>query len=98
MDLSTLLPQLGISAIFVYSSYKLYNDSREDSKRREEQIKEDNKLREQQMRLDSKEREEKLMQHLEKVVDTLDNINDRLCTVEKCVVKEVLHDNSKIVS
>lgn len=88
MDLSTILPQLGISAIFVYSSYKLYTDAREDSKRREEQMRLDSKLREEQMKLDSKEREEKLMQHLEKVVDTLENINDRLCTVEKCVVKD----------
>ena len=77
MDISTILPQLGISAIFVYTSYKLYNDAREDSKRREEQ-----------MRQDSKEREDKLMIHLDKVVDTLDNINDRLCTVERCVVKD----------
>lgn len=75
--MSTVLPQLGISGIFVYASYKLYSDAREDSKRREEQ-----------MRADSKEREEKLMEHLDKVVDTLENINDRLCTVEKCVVRD----------
>jgi predicted nuclease with TOPRIM domain len=32
-------------------------------------------------------REDKLMNHLDKVVVTLDNINDRLCEVEKCVKK-----------
>jgi hypothetical protein len=40
------------------------------------------------MREDSKTREEKLMVHLDKVTDTLENINQRLCNVERCVVKE----------
>jgi hypothetical protein len=39
------------------------------------------------MRQDSKDREEKLMIHLDKVTDTLENINQRLCNVEKCVTK-----------
>jgi len=77
MDLSELVPQLGIAAIFAGWAYKLYNDMREDSKRREEQI-----------RLDSKELQERLLAHLDKVTDTLENINQRLCTVERCVVKE----------
>jgi predicted Zn-ribbon and HTH transcriptional regulator len=77
MDISSFLPQLGISAIFVAASYKLYNDSRQDSLRREEQ-----------MRADSKEREEKLIEHLDKVADTLNNINDRLVMVEQCVKRE----------
>lgn len=77
MDISPLLPQLGISAIFVAASYKLYNDSRQDSLRREEQI-----------RIDSKERETKLLEHLDKVADTLNNINERLVVVEKCVSRE----------
>jgi hypothetical protein len=40
------------------------------------------------MREDSKAREEKLMQHLDKVTDTLENINQRLCNVEECVRKD----------
>jgi hypothetical protein len=74
IDLSAILPQLGISGIFVYVSWKLYNDMRQDSLRREEQI-----------RVDSKDREDKLMSHLDRVADTLDNINERLCNVEKKV-------------
>lgn len=77
-DVNAIVPQLGISAIFVYVSYKLYNDMRQDGLRREEQI-----------RQDSKDREEKLLSHLDKVADTLDNINERLVEVEKCVKREV---------
>ena len=40
------------------------------------------------MREDSKSREEKLMIHLDKVTDTLENINQRLCNVERCVDKD----------
>ena len=40
------------------------------------------------MREDSKAREEKLMIHLDKVTDTLENINQRLCNVEKCVSRD----------
>jgi hypothetical protein len=40
------------------------------------------------MRDDSKSREEKLMQHLDKVTDTLENINQRLCNVEECVRRD----------
>lgn len=78
MDLTSLIPQFGISAIFIFVAYKLYNDMRQDSVRREEQL-----------RLDSKEREEKLMAHLDKVADTLENINERLVKVEQnvCVKK-----------
>jgi predicted nuclease with TOPRIM domain len=79
MDISNLLPQLGISSIFAYVAWKLYGDMRADSLRREEQI-----------RNDSKEREDKLMQHLdrqtdinERVAETLDRIDDRLCTLEE---------------
>lgn len=74
MDISSILPQAGISAIFIFVAYKLYNDMRQDSLRREDQI-----------RIDSKEREEKLMQHLDKVSDTLENINNRLVKVEQNV-------------
>jgi esterase/lipase len=88
MDITALLPQLGISAIFIAASHKLYRDNRQDSLRREEQI-----------RQDSKEREEKLLHHLDKyedslqelmkvnksVVDTLNVINQRLIVVEQCV-------------
>lgn len=77
IDLSTLIPQLGIAGIFAWWAYKLYNDMREDAKRREEQI-----------RLDSKELQDRLLVHLDKVADTLENINDRLCVVESCVKKE----------
>jgi hypothetical protein len=77
LDISSLIPQLGVAAIFAGWAYKLYNDMREDGKRREEQ-----------MRNDSKEREEKLLLHLDKVADTLENINNRLCEVEKCVKKD----------
>lgn len=79
MDLSQLIPQLGIGGIFAYVAYKLYNDMRQDSLRREEQI-----------RTDSKEREEKLMEHLDKVSDTLEHINNRLIQVEQhvCIPKE----------
>lgn len=38
MDMSTLLPQLGLSAIFAVAVYKLYTDMREDSKQREEKL------------------------------------------------------------
>lgn len=38
MDIASVLPQLGISAIFVFASYKLYNDMRTDSKEREEKL------------------------------------------------------------
>lgn len=38
MDISTLIPQLGLSAIFAFAVYKLYNDMREDSKQREEKL------------------------------------------------------------
>jgi hypothetical protein len=38
MDISTLIPQLGLSAIFAVAVYKLYNDMREDSKQREEKL------------------------------------------------------------
>ena len=72
MDMAQLIPQLGIGGIFALVAYKLYNDMRQDSLRREEQI-----------RTDSKEREEKLMEHLDKVADTLENINDRLVKVEQ---------------
>ena len=40
------------------------------------------------MREDSKAREDKLLSHLDKVTDTLDNIHQRLCTVEKFVIKD----------
>lgn len=40
------------------------------------------------MREDSKSREDKLMQHLDKVSSTLENINQRLCVVENCVKKD----------
>lgn len=76
MDMS-LLSQLGIAAIFAWWAYKLYNDMRADGKLREEQI-----------RQDSKELQDKLLTHLDKVAATLDNINERLCEVEKCVKKE----------
>lgn len=61
MDLTPLIPQLGLSAIFAGAVYKLYND----------------------MRADSKTREEKLMAHLEKVADTLEKIDERLCKLEE---------------
>lgn len=79
MDISQLIPQLGIGGIFAYVAYKLYNDMRQDSLRREEQI-----------RTDSKEREEKLMEHLDKVSDTLEHINNRLIQVEQhvCIRKD----------
>lgn len=79
MDISQLIPQLGIGGIFALVAYKLYSDMRQDSLRREEQI-----------RVDSKEREDKLMEHLDKVADTLDNINERLVKVEQniCIKKE----------
>lgn len=38
MDLTPLLPQLGLSAIFAFAVYKLYNDMREDSKNREDKL------------------------------------------------------------
>ncbi len=38
MDLTPLIPQLGLSAIFAGAVYKLYNDMREDSKQREEKL------------------------------------------------------------
>ncbi len=70
MDISTFLPQLGTAGIFAFFAWKLYQD----------------------MRADSKEREEKLMAHLEKqgeinkeVAETLKQIHDRLCNVEKKV-------------
>jgi hypothetical protein len=40
------------------------------------------------MRNDSTRRETALMLHLDKVADTLSDINERLCTVEKCVNKD----------
>jgi predicted nuclease with TOPRIM domain len=49
---------------------KLYTDMRDQHK---EQLQEATK------------REDKLMQHLDKVAETLDNINERLCEVEQCV-------------
>jgi hypothetical protein len=62
MDFSTF-SQYGIAAIFIAASWKLYND----------------------MRADSSKREERLLAHLDKVSDTLDNINKRLCVVEECI-------------
>lgn len=38
MDLTSLVPQLGLSAIFAVAVFKLYNDMREDSKQREEKL------------------------------------------------------------
>lgn len=38
MDLTALLPQLGLSAIFAGAVFKLYTDMREDSKHREEKL------------------------------------------------------------
>jgi hypothetical protein len=37
------------------------------------------------MRADSSKREERLLMHLDKVADTLENINQRLCVVEDCI-------------
>lgn len=69
MDITNLLPQLGVGAIFALAAYKLYNDQRADSIRREE----------------------KLLDHLDKVSDTLEKINERLMVVEKnvCYKKDV---------
>lgn len=79
MDISQLIPQLGIGGIFAFVAYKLYNDMRQDGLRREEQI-----------RADSKDREEKLLQHLDKVSETLEHINNRLIQVEQhvCIKKD----------
>lgn len=81
MDFQTLIPQLGIATVFAGAALKLYNDMRQDSLRREEQI-----------RQDSKEREQKLMEHLDQNSDvmkdishTLENINSRLTIVENNV-------------
>lgn len=74
MELANFIPQLGIGGIFAFVAYKLYNDMRQDSLRREEQI-----------RSDSKDREQKLLEHLDKVADTLENINSRLTIVENNV-------------
>lgn len=63
VDLSAILPQLGLSVIFAYAAYILYRDMREDSRARED----------------------KLLAHLDKVADTLENINARLRTVEDYV-------------
>ena len=77
IELSTILPQLGLSVIFAYAAFVLYKDMREDSKARED----------------------KLLTHLDKVADTLSNINhqqqemantletmnERLQVVENCV-------------
>jgi hypothetical protein len=38
MDLTPLIPQLGLSAIFAGAVFKLYNDMREDSKQREDKL------------------------------------------------------------
>ena len=40
------------------------------------------------MRTDSKEREDKLLAHLDKVAETLSNIDERLCNLENCVKKD----------
>jgi len=40
------------------------------------------------MRLDSTARETKLMEHLDKVTDTLEGIHNRLCKVEEYVKKD----------
>lgn len=40
------------------------------------------------MRNDSTARETKLMEHLDKVTDTLDKIDKRLCSVEECIRKD----------
>lgn len=77
IDLAQLIPQLGIASIFMAAAYKLYNDLRQDSLRREEQ-----------MRQDSSTREEKLMTHLAQVADTLEKINERLMVVEKSITRE----------
>lgn len=60
MDLATIVPQLGLSGIFAFAVYKLYNDMRDDSKKREEL----------------------LLNHLEKVADTLEKIDERLSKLE----------------
>ena len=65
MDLSQL-SQFGMASIFIAATWKLYQD----------------------MRVDSTKREERLMEHLDKVANTLSDINERLCTVERCVSKE----------
>lgn len=72
MDL-TSFQQYGMAAIFIAACYKLYAD---------------NKDRERQIREDSIKREDKLMEHLDKVADTLKNIDERLCLVEKCIKKD----------
>lgn len=85
MDITSLLPQLGLAGIFAIGLVKLYNDMRQDSLRREEQIRSDSKAREEQILADGKAREEKLMECLGKVSDTLENIDNRLLKVEQSV-------------
>jgi hypothetical protein len=62
INLTSLIPQFGLSAIFIYAAFRLYKDQREDSTRREIA----------------------LMAHLDKVSDTLNKIDERLCTLEHC--------------
>ena len=85
MELSTLMPQLGIAGVFAAFAFKLYKDQRADSKVREA----DAKKREDELRSDARAREDKLMIFLQeqartnqRVADTLDNINLRLCELE----------------
>lgn len=63
IDLSAIMPQLGLSIIFAYAVFILYRDMREDSRARED----------------------KLLSHLDRVADTLENINERLRSVEDFV-------------
>ena len=38
INLAQLLPQFGLSAIFIYAAFRLYKDQREDSTRREQAL------------------------------------------------------------
>jgi len=85
VDLSTLMPQLVIAGVFAAFAFKLYKDQRADAVKREE----DAQKREDELRKDARVREDKLMSFLQdqavtnqRVADTLDNINLRLCELE----------------
>lgn len=80
MEISTL-SQYGLSAIFIYWSWKLYTDMRSDSLLREQKL------------MESLEKitntQEGINSSMKSIEANMKGIHERLCEVESCIRKDV---------